>query len=386
MWRAFIAGQGSESAPASPATVTRSGGYIRVPAPHVIDFAQTPPCRRHAPGATCNREPSLRPTSGRLLPDRARGGRLVGVSPGGSRVPRARAESLAWLAAARAALRRRHAACAPSAGTASSRSPGSRPRAPTATASRPSATWATTCCPPARARCCAWCCSTRARRRQAQAAGHDRRRAHARRDRAGAHVRRSSPTACCPGDVLPTDQPILDRRHRLRAAGRGRPSCSAVLRQRGAADPSARHHPPARRRAARAGRPARRAAARGLGRCCGLSRAPSTSPSRTRSTWTSAPPARSTWSRSPTSPPPCRRRPARSAPSTPRWSSAPRRSAAAGAVVVTYLLLLRFMLYVPITVVGLGRAGRALRRLGAHASRRCACRDPGERRLTDLRI
>ena len=46
----------------------------------------------------------------------------------------------------------------------------------------------------------------------------------------------------------------------------------------------------------------------------------------------------------------------------------------AGAVVITYLLLLRFILYVPITVVGPRRARRALRRLGAAALGARACR------------
>ncbi len=38
-----------------------------------------------------------------------------------------------------------------------------------------------------------------------------------------------------------------------------------------------------------------------------------------------------------------------------------------GGLVVSYVLLLRFILYIPITVVGPGRARDALRRLGAPA-------------------
>ena len=52
-----------------------------------------------------------------------------------------------------------------------------------------------------------------------------------------------------------------------------------------------------------------------------------------------------------------------------------------GSVVISYLLLLRFVLYVPITAVGLVVPGGALRRLGAPALGAQRAEDPGERRL-----
>ncbi len=55
-----------------------------------------------------------------------------------------------------------------------------------------------------------------------------------------------------------------------------------------------------------------------------------------------------------------------------------------GGIVVSYLLLLRFVLYVPITLVGLGRARGALRRLGAPALRDPHAADPGKPRLRHL--
>ena len=77
--------------------------------------------------------------------------------------------------------------------------------------------------------------------------------------------------------------------------------------------------------------------------------------------------ARSTWSRSRTSSRRCPPLPARSAPSTPPWRSAPRRLGASGSMAVSYMLLLRFVLYMPITVVGLVDPGHSLRRLVAPA-------------------
>ena len=172
-----------------------------------------------------------------------------------------------------------------------------------------------------------------------------------------------------------------DHGHRLRAARRGRRGVRGAAPP-GSADPTARHDPPARRRHARDGRQARRTAARRARSCCGSARAPCTSPSPhavdldisatgalylvALTNFAAALPA---------------------APGSIGTFDAAvvfgaNALGGAGAVVTTYLLLLRFILYVPITVVGPRRARRALRRLGADARDDARAEDPGERRLT----
>ena len=194
--------------------------------------------------------------------------------------------------------------------------------------------------------------STALRREQAHGARVGRRRANPRPGRAGRDLRRGrlrrAQLERAPDRPAAARSPALGVlllvARRDRALGDARPPRVRARARLAAA---------ARRRAARAARAARARCCSPARSCSGRSRQPCTWPWRARSSWTSASPARSTWSRSPTSsrrfPPPR----GRSARSTPPWPSAPAGSGRAARWRVTYMLLLRFVLYIPITVVGL---------------------------------
>jgi hypothetical protein len=97
--------------------------------------------------------------------------------------------------------------------------------------------------------------------------------------------------------------------------------------------------------------------------CSGRSRLRSTGPSRGRSTWTSRSAARSTSSLLRTSSPRCPPPPGSigTFDAAVLWGT--HRLGAVGSVALSYVILIRFVLYVPITLVGPGGAGHSLRRL-----------------------
>ena len=204
--------------------------------------------------------------------------------------------------------------------------------------------------------------STALRREQAHAARVGGRRADPRPARAGRDLRRRG-----------LRRAQLERAPERPAAAHGRIAGGAAAgrgrdRALGSARPPrvrsrARLAEAARRRPARPARARRARCCSPAPSCCGRSRQPCTWPSLARSASTSARRARSTSSRSPTSsrrfPPPR----GRSGTFDAAVAFGARRLGASGSMAVTYMLLLRFVLYVPITARRAGDPGRSLRRL-----------------------
>ena len=263
------------------------------------------------------------------LAGRARCRHLVGPPPGRAQVPRQRGSTRPARARARD-LRRGHGrarrALAP-------HPPAQRGRGSaraTATASPPSATWATTSFPRARARRCAWCCSTSA---PAPASARSPARIVAERVldviALGAILVGTILFTLSDRNILPdTDHPLIiggaavgvlivgDRRLRVHAPPRRD-------------GPRARVHPPAGPRAARADPQGGRLAARRDLRPVGAGGRGV--PGRGRGGRAAHQHQRRALPRRPDQlrRGPARRARARSAPSTPRWPSAPARWAAA---------------------------------------------------------
>ena len=180
----------------------------------------------------------------------------------------------------------------------------------------------------------------------------DRGRARARRDRAARDLRGHGLRGASDGGRAAHEPPVArdgDRRA-ARPGRRGGASgcCARTTSSRASATGCARW-PTRRARSSRAG-----------ASCCWRARSLLWTiegsvywPWRARSTSTSAWAARSIWSRSRTSSRRCPRRPARSGRSTPPWRSGLHRLGATGSAAVSYVILIRFVLYVPITLVGL---------------------------------
>ena len=232
-------------------------------------------------------EPTLRANPSHRLAGRARRRRLVGLEAGRARVPAATAASYAWLGAALAALRDRHADARRALAPHPAPHRRARRRAPTATRSPPSATWATTCCPRAPARRSRSCCS----RARCDAS---------KRTLLGSVVAERILDllalavifvvvvyGALSSSVLPTDRPLVMAGARRAAAG-GRGDRALVPAQPPRLRPRARLAEAARRRSARPARPRRARCCWPAPSCCGRSRRPCTWPLPTRSTSTSA--------------------------------------------------------------------------------------------------
>ena len=150
-------------------------------------------------------EPTLRANPSHHLAGRARRGVWWASKQDAPEIPQRRRRHRLAAGGARA-VRGRHAAARRALAPDPRITRVSHASRPDCYALTPSATWATTCCPPAPARCSGWCCcSPRCDASKRTVLGHGRGRAAARRDRAGRDLRgrglrRAQLDACCRRD------------------------------------------------------------------------------------------------------------------------------------------------------------------------------------------